>query len=499
MTSLTSNIASSSFIPRMLPDDVILEIVKAGLQYDYLASTPIPFQITMSALCQHWRRVIINSPTLWQNIDVVSYTDYNLDLFFERSNPALINVSFDAMTLPRFRFQQQNYPRVLKMLKSNSDRLRTLVIRVGSSMEIHLFTEPLRGCELPNLQNLTLHCLTPECNITTHTRLLPQANGIRYLRKMGICSKCAPPLVDLTCLDIHLYQPSIAEFRNLLHDCPALATLILRNFGPSQDNSEDLACPALIEAPSLRSLGLHFDGFHSECNCTCPLSLLVAENLEYLETDQSSVAYLQAHLGACIESWQKHPQRRRFRFERLSMRDELLSFIESLPQPKVFEFWDVEELFDEILSVQRVVSIRNAEVIVYDISSEHMIGSSWLVDGLSSGAVIINSPFTLLVDEQDPNCDTYRALFSTPRAFPCTMEFGSIRREGLLRGEDLEDPFDDTESDGSAYDDYDMSDSEYHDMEYGHDFEDDYPDFGGYDDYGDFEDDDGLEGILVAV
>ncbi|TFK33487.1 hypothetical protein BDQ12DRAFT_670195 [Crucibulum laeve] len=90
-----------------------------------------------------------------------------------------------------------------------------------------------------------------------------------------------------------------------------------------------------------------------------------------------------------------------------------------------------------------MASIRGAESLVYDISSQYTVFNLWIVDGLSSGAMIgaltINSPFILRFHKLDPNHGIYRkAFFTNPGAFPWSMESGSIRPEGLLRDDDLD-------------------------------------------------------------
>ncbi len=130
---------------------------------------------------------------------------YDPLVFFERSAPALFNITFNSVWMQ----DKDIHAHVSKAIFSNLSRLRRLTIEVTHFDEIALIFEAWRDCDTPNLIDLEITChdnSEPEKEImATYLRCGDSLNRVKL---KGLRFGFLPVLHYLTILEIgRLHDP----------------------------------------------------------------------------------------------------------------------------------------------------------------------------------------------------------------------------------------------------------------------------------------------------
>lgn len=89
--SPTSDPLSSGSI-QMLPNEMLAAIFEAGARSTFQDDRGLPFIITVSHVCQHWRAVAYSFPNAWCCIPVHMKRDAMTELFLARSEGHLLQI-----------------------------------------------------------------------------------------------------------------------------------------------------------------------------------------------------------------------------------------------------------------------------------------------------------------------------------------------------------------------------------------------------------------------
>jgi len=248
-----------------------------------------PVQYILGSVCHRWRDLALHTPLLWSNICIPMKEPYDSLVFFERSAPALIDVSFSSVWSTDMELHDQ----VSKAILTNIRRLRKLNIDVLNLEELTSLFVAWRDKEAPNFSQLNIVCHDTHLDIKElDATFLSYGESLRSVKLAGLEFKALPFLPNLTTLEIDRMRPEPPNLQALFDHCPALESLTVGQFGapPSDDIGASRISTSEIVAPSLKSLSLNLDIEHTE-DCGCALPHLVAKNLEYLEISQCDLTF----------------------------------------------------------------------------------------------------------------------------------------------------------------------------------------------------------------
>jgi len=230
----------NTFVPiNQLPPEILSRVLEYYTQeQDLVGATHV---------CQHWRSVLISSPSLWSCFQFESEWGPDRALaYFERSKSVPIDLSITV-----------TYPEDIDMLKClapNIPRTRSLIIRESSrtSPAFLLFRNPA-----PSLQHLEIHSGNNDFVCLPDDFLGQQAPSLRFVNFNGVrpTFETLFPLPNLT--EFRLYLPEGAGlFRmsalfRFLSDSPLLEKLCIRI--PNQ-TTQDIPMGQVISLESLVEL-----------------------------------------------------------------------------------------------------------------------------------------------------------------------------------------------------------------------------------------------------
>lgn len=187
--------------------------------------------VTLSHVCRHWRRVALNDPLLWVDIDERFLRSPIALNIIERSQSALLNVRLTAPCYPEIvRFVQEKGPRIHEL-----HLLATVLVQDQAYARDGLTQLDFEALEL---EDLSMECETP----------VPLLFGDRTPRLKRLCLMHLPRLPPnrfstLTHLAMTDCTPPGSEIIQFLSHTPALQELIItnnnhsRNFVPSFSSS----------------------------------------------------------------------------------------------------------------------------------------------------------------------------------------------------------------------------------------------------------------------
>ncbi|KAF9044609.1 hypothetical protein BDZ89DRAFT_193572 [Hymenopellis radicata] len=467
---------AESFVQRV-PNEILIAIFKAGLQNP---TSNAPFLLALSKVCSRWRHIALAAPELWTIVQITSTHQLEVaKVFLERSRHCPIHVlltaSYDLL-----------FKQAVVLLDPHLHRLKSLELDLDSGSNADILDE-LISCMAPSpLEHLRIHLSTmytsllgnfaPDLKIAE--AFFPSLHSVNL---RGVRPNFSAPFKHLSYIAMHAFAPSASQMRSLVHGSPVLTTLVLPGFTPESfhqfpGDDEDTEP---ITAPSLRSLAFSLRGYHLPEVCNCPLALLHAPNLEYLEVS----GLLDSHKGLHgLLDRQKHTKIDVLRLEQYCAFSADAGF-PSVPSLKRLELVGVQGRLEYIASGNMASSLfpfpkLSSVYFVPDTmwKEEHY---TWLRD-LARARADIDSPFiieTSSLPEQEQD-DTLQNIAPNvvSRISPST---------GLMSFHDFTS-YDDTESEDGAYTD---------DLDYVDWGDDDEWELDMYDDEDPFEDDEGLAGV----
>jgi hypothetical protein len=221
-------------------------------------------QLTQLAqVCPQWHSVFWEFPRLWGSLIFNNVVITAEMLRRSKESPLVVKVNFFDHS---YNLAKQE---AVGLALSHLSRIQ--IMHIYATQRIFKNILPAVDQPAPLLESL---CLSAEDNDPNSTIYLPPslskltAPRLHHLTIYGLVTPWSSPLLSgLTHLDIRdrISRPSLAEFRNVLSNCPALDTLILSKNLPSPiapDNQNRPKVP--VSLPHLSYL--FFQGPVSECD-----------------------------------------------------------------------------------------------------------------------------------------------------------------------------------------------------------------------------------------
>lgn len=252
-----------------LPPEILSSVFLALRQIRRFRQV-LPFQVTISHVCQHWRGVAISTPQLWTTITLFSEGSLPcVDEWLTRSGGAPLDVRLDLYDVDyqeglNALWIQESCARIL----ANAHRFQSLLVFTYREMNIYHILQLLEHAEAPLLERLRVslgHHNQPQELVPFvfgDDFTLPTAfnSGLPKLTFAEIESlRCVPSLTGVTALHLNLvghiallHFDRLAEIVQMPHN---LVTLSLRG-SIGEDNWSIHHDHPYIQLPQLRNLEL---------------------------------------------------------------------------------------------------------------------------------------------------------------------------------------------------------------------------------------------------
>ncbi|KAL1719559.1 hypothetical protein EV715DRAFT_263322 [Schizophyllum commune] len=284
-----------------LPVELLLAIFRAGtrISFDptwYLYASK-PLEVAVSQVCKLWRSITIDAPGLWTVICVRptnATSRRRAQEYARRSQDQLVTVHVYFQEFGTIFFG----PPGVDLLKLLASRLRELILTDPQGEYIGRVLECFD--EAPNLQRLEYAQAPVRGDLPNHDQHSPADEpasdpgaphfpSLRHLKANHVCLVCLPPLVNLVSLHVtNLSSDNPTVLAGIIHDCPALQTLVLpmfrlrykeRPYGAAKMESVPI-----IVAPSIKRFAAQLTSVSYEPGRRSePTIRLSMPNLEYFE------------------------------------------------------------------------------------------------------------------------------------------------------------------------------------------------------------------------
>ncbi|KAF9535408.1 hypothetical protein CPB83DRAFT_878607 [Crepidotus variabilis] len=326
----------------MFPDDLLRSIFGVVVQnfniqkdLDYA----VPIQFVLCTVCRQWRDLIHSTPLLWTDIHIPTTAPYDTFIFFERSNPALIDVNF-ANSYTWASSEMTLHSKVSEAIAKHIERLRSLRIRVLNLHELPPVFDRWKDMKCPNFEEL---CMSIDVGGVDEPgfgfsvlrslkldRWWMDGTALRTLRLERLPFSDFPVTPNLTTLELDRVYGSKENMKRIFDQSPALETLIIRQFAGSGGWPDEHPTSLESTSSTLKSLALNLST-HDDPDCDCPLPSLSAPNLENLELAYSWITVTNHTLSA-LNHLSSFSHLKRFRITCYSFWENDISFISKLPK-----------------------------------------------------------------------------------------------------------------------------------------------------------------------
>ncbi|CAA7258686.1 unnamed protein product [Cyclocybe aegerita] len=478
-----------------LPDDLLTEVITFAMK----SSKPnrngeVPVQIELSLVCRRWRDLILHSPLLWTDIFISTTPLINASIFFERSQTALIDVTFSSYTGDNTN-ADHDYT-IYSTVAKHISRIRSLSIDVIGPSDYYPFFLPWKGLEAPTLKSLHIRsCFDGSTRFLTSYETdneLPVwivANALHSVKLEGFESRHFPPLPSLTSLDLDKAKLCPGQFCHILNNCPLLEYLVIHHFGSpdGERDREGRSVPQFVEAPSLRSLAINIENDHTD-TCACALPSLSMKNLQYLEVS-FYWSHFTDHHASILSQWKNLTKLKTLRIHSISFWANDMSFLAALPNTTVLEIVGFPK--SENTALLEILNLSNLRSISLDLSSPRFPQNSIDLDEFHEDVVqhtpTLSCPVSLYCGSTEH--EQGKRLREDLGSF--FMVQSSPPHKGILDGYLARSSFEDDDTLLNRLWGIDeSSDDEFEDDTEDFDDEFDYESFGGHD----FDDEDYFEG-----
>jgi len=455
-----------------LPDDILREVFDLSVHgFSVVPEYDTPVQYILGTVCRRWRDLALHTPLLWSDIYIPMKEPYDSLAFFERSAPALIDVSFSSV----WSSDMELHNRVSKAILKNISRLRKLNIDVLNLDELTSLFVAWRDKEAPNFRQLNIVCHDTFIGIKElDATFLSYGESLRSVKLAGLEFNALPFLPNLTTLEIDRMRPEPPNLQALFDHCPALESLTVGQFGappPSDDTGAPRVQSTLeIVAPSLKSLALNLDCDHTE-ECECALPHLVAENLEYLEISQYDLTF--ADLQFSITShFRELPRLQKLRIRNHLFSDSDVAFFSSLPKTTNLEIMGFPNHRDPGAGLS-ILNMPNFQSIAIDLTAFSISRESDVIklhNVLQANRPTLRCPVNICCDADNETIAFWKSLLGERLIIqPMPLQSGLLDNY-LFSCDDMIDRMS-----GSTAEEYDEQDYEWDEDEW-------------YDEDGDFDD-----------
>lgn len=286
---------------------------------------------------------------------------YDPFVFFERSSPALFNLTVYSSWTQDLDF----YSQISRAILENLDRLRRLTIDVVNLDEIAPLFEAWSDRDAPNFAYLEVgcsDCFEPEKEITTY---LSCGASLSSIKLKGLRYKFLPSLRYLTILEIDRLRPDSNFFHDLFNHFPGLETLIVGVLSAPSETSDPILPSVEISVPSLKTLAINLDNDHTE-NCSCGLYQITAENLEHLEISHYGTTFAD-HYVSLASHFKPPPHLRKMRIRSHLFMEEDMDFLALLPNATCLEIVGFPSHRDPGAGLP-IVNLQNLGAITIDLT-----------------------------------------------------------------------------------------------------------------------------------
>ncbi|KAF9465948.1 hypothetical protein BDZ94DRAFT_1296135 [Collybia nuda] len=211
----------------------------------------------ISHVCGHWRRVALQSPSLWSNIDIHGHESGPgtwVEVFLERSKQA-------ALTLSAKLTYRSLQP--IKAALEKVDRMRHLSLTLQTPMAQDLL-DILENHPAPLLEHFQINCSTSEGSGRLPDRLFSgNYSSLRVLKLVNCDSSWnLPPLHNLVILQIHNSNifagsgesPTILQLISILENSPNIKQIDLEGMLPGSQPGAHTGSPIIL--PNLSTISL---------------------------------------------------------------------------------------------------------------------------------------------------------------------------------------------------------------------------------------------------
>ena len=218
------------------------EVLSAALEHrtddqDLIAATQV---------CQYWRSVLTSNRVLWTSFQLQSSRGLDRALaYLERSNPMLIDLTVNAVSLRSFE--------VFEHLTAHIARTRSFVVE--NLRDGHTISSLLRN-STPSLQHLDINFRGAHERLPNDF-LHQQASSLQSISLIGICPTFESPFPFPNLVQFRLGLPEMAcPFRTsalfrFLSGCPQLRRVLIHF---SEETLKDIAPDRVISLESLEEL-----------------------------------------------------------------------------------------------------------------------------------------------------------------------------------------------------------------------------------------------------
>ncbi len=352
----------------ILPDDVLREIFTFTLS-NHTPDYETPIQYVLGTVCRRWREIILHSPLLWTDIHAPLKGSYDPFIFFERSSPALIDVSVSPPPIPwlnektPYNSDLEFYSRISDTISNNLPRLRHFFVVVDDFEQLDCLFTSWANREVPNLRKLNVECRDYYQGILA--TFLNNGKSLCSTKVSGLQFGSFPILPNMTSLEFAYIEPNVDELQVLFSQFPALDTLIIGTLGQPEESSSDLVPYGLeIEAPSLKSLAIGLNDEHNEF-CRCVLPYFPVKNLEYLEISFIGTVFTDPHTHSILSRFKDCTCLRKARIHNPPPLAENMSFLPSGPGTIDLEFICCPGLGRALLDPSKM----NAKSVTFDLTA----------------------------------------------------------------------------------------------------------------------------------
>lgn len=202
----------------------------------------IPFEVTVSHVSKFWRATALNTPSLWDRIDIYSTRAKKwIDDYLERSSRRPLDICIDIYRSDKRRYQNRYplgvYKSIIDLISVHLDRIRLLSMLCYHQTTAIYWQELFRDKRAPILQTFTVEYGSNSSN-TSHNKSRGTVfeKGVQQLAHWNTeTPNMLPPpqhLCNLTTLYLHGLDPSLdftaEDFKQIFLSLSSIVNLSLQ-------------------------------------------------------------------------------------------------------------------------------------------------------------------------------------------------------------------------------------------------------------------------------
>lgn len=265
-----------------LPSELLTNIFMTCQQYGKNSAKSLPFQVIASHVSDHWRRIVLSTPLLWNginfNIRPVSHVQgrylAQLEAHLERSDTCFLDITLHF-------YVADNISQYFTLLSRYSTHWRRLSIITRHEPVDDIYTL-LHSAQAPHLEHLSLNIGKPQEGVLSprkqYLRILPAvllsgAPSLSFVRLAGLAlGNLHPPISKVTTLHLDgwtRHYMTQEQFKTFFDLAPAIISLSLNQLYINHPR-DPLEVTNPVRMPNLRHLRIQ-----GPCSPLCRLISLL--------------------------------------------------------------------------------------------------------------------------------------------------------------------------------------------------------------------------------